>query len=267
MVLLLVVSSRGEQIKQCHVEQVIRTEGGAFILRLWGRLPSSATINPHTIAKGLRSARQQCTTSIKMATSLASAAASICPRAVVSTHRRRGAAKATASRARGAPVTVRASGAAYDEVFDGQTGQMVKVLSQSVETVSAGGLDWSYRKGVPEEGVEVKPNKIVLVHGAGLVGFTYSKLMKEMQEGGFECYAPDMPGHGATSKPAPGNGFKYDAASYSAALEAFITELGLSTADEPVDLVVSGFYTSQVRRERSTGMQSTLLSSSSSLSN
>lgn len=135
--------------------------------------------------------------------------------------------------------------AAYDEVFDGQTGQMVKVLSQSVETVSAGGLEWSYRVGRPEEG-DPKPNKVLFVHGAGLVAFTFSKLMKEMQMAGFECVAPDMPGHGATSKPAPG-GFKYDAAAYSAALEAFIAETGIA-ADEPVDLVVQGFFTSQVRK-------------------
>ena len=48
-------------------------------------------------------------------------------------------------------IRVRAVGPAYDEVFDGTTGQMEKVLSQSVESLSAGGLEWSYRVGVPEE--------------------------------------------------------------------------------------------------------------------
>ena len=122
---------------------------------------------------------------------------------------------------------------------------MVKTLSQSVETVSAGGLDWSYRLGVVEEGVEIKPNKVLLVHGAGLVSYTYSKLMRELQLKGYECYAPDMPGHGATSKPAPG-GFKYDAAAHQGALDAFIAETGIA-ADEQIDLIVSGFFTSQVR--------------------
>ena len=84
--------------------------------------------------------------------------ASVVPRAVAAPRR----ASRAARRAASAPV--RASGAAYDEVFDGNTGQMVKTLSQSVETVSAGGLDWSYRLGIPEEGVEVRPNKVLLVH-------------------------------------------------------------------------------------------------------
>jgi alpha-beta hydrolase superfamily lysophospholipase len=47
---------------------------------------------------------------------------------------------------------------------------------------------------------------VIFVHGAGLVAFTYSKLMKEMQEAGFQCYAPDMPGHGkphTTQTPKP----------------------------------------------------------------
>ena len=168
--------------------------------------------------------------------------ASVVPRAVAAPRR----ASRAARRAASAPV--RASGAAYDEVFDGNTGQMVKTLSQSVETVSAGGLDWSYRLGVPEEGVEVRPNKVLLVHGAGLVGFTYSKLMKELQLKGYVCVAPDMPGHGDSSKPAPGGGFAYDAAAYQSALDAFVTETALD-ADGPVDLVVSGFFTSQVRSE------------------
>lgn len=175
-----------------------------------------------------------------MATSIASAA-SICPRGAV-VHR--GVTRRRGARAAAARQMTRAA-ATYDEVFDGQTGQMEKVLSQAVETASAGGLDWRYRMGVPEDGVEVKPNKVLLVHGAGLVAYTYSKLMKEMQEAGFVCCAPDMPGHGGTSKPAP-SAFKYDAAAYSAALEAFISEMGLA-ADEPVDLVVSGFFTSQAR--------------------
>lgn len=170
--------------------------------------------------------------------SLASAAR-IAPTAALAPRR----ASRASRRASAAPV--RAAAPAYDEVFDGNTGQMVKTLSQSVETVSAGGLDWSYRLGVPEEGVETKPNKVLLVHGAGLVSYTYSKLMRELQLKGYECYAPDMPGHGATSKPAPG-GFKYDAAAYQGALDAFIAETGIA-ADEQIDLIVSGFFTSQVR--------------------
>ena len=107
-------------------------------------------------------------------------------------------ARARARRAaRAAPV--RASGATYDEVFDGATGQMIQTLSQSTETVSAGGLEWSYRLGVPEEGVEAQPHKVVLVHGAGLLAFTYSKLMRELQTQGYVCVAPDMP---ATAPPA-----------------------------------------------------------------
>ena len=173
--------------------------------------------------------------------SLASAAR-IAPTAALAPRR---ASRASRASRRASAAPVRAAAPAYDEVFDGNTGQMVKTLSQSVETVSAGGLDWSYRLGVPEEGVETKPNKVLLVHGAGLVSYTYSKLMRELQLKGYECYAPDMPGHGATSKPAPG-GFKYDAAAHQGALDAFITETGIA-ADEQIDLIVSGFFTSQVR--------------------
>jgi hypothetical protein len=112
-----------------------------------------------------------------MATPIASTA-SICPRI---THRgvtRRGAGAAGPNKAtaRRATVVTRA-GATYDSVFNSDSGQMDQVLSQAVENVSTPGLEWSYRAGVPEDGVDVKPNKVLFVHGAGLVAFTYSKLM------------------------------------------------------------------------------------------
>ena len=152
-----------------------------------------------------------------MASSLASAASLVPAGAVL---RARSRAPRRASRA--APV--RASGATYDEVFDGATGQMIQTLSQSTETVSAGGLEWSYRLGVPEEGVEAKPHKVVLVHGAGMLAFTFSKLMRELQTRGYVCVAPDMPGHGGTSKPPPSS-FAYDLSSYQNALGAFLDAL------------------------------------------
>jgi hypothetical protein len=52
----------------------------------------------------------------------------------------------------------------YVEVFDGQSGQMEKVLSQGVEAVTAGGLDWSFRVGVPADGAAAAvPNKVLPV--------------------------------------------------------------------------------------------------------
>ena len=140
-------------------------------------------------------------------------------------------------------IRVRAVGPAYDEVFDGTTGQMEKVLSQSVESLSAGGLEWSYRVGVPEEGTEAKPTKVIMVHGAGLNSFTYNKLSRELQTQGYTVYAPDMPGHGATSKPS--SGFDYSASAYMSALEAFMAAANIADVEDPVDLVVSGFITSQ----------------------
>jgi len=140
-------------------------------------------------------------------------------------------------------IHVRAAGPAYDEVFDGTTGQMEKVLSQSVESLSAGGLEWSYRVGVPEEGTEAKPTKVIMVHGAGLNSFTYNKLSRELQTQGYTVYAPDMPGHGATSKPS--SGFDYSASAYMSALEAFMAAANIANVEDPVDLVVSGFITSQ----------------------
>jgi pimeloyl-ACP methyl ester carboxylesterase len=173
-----------------------------------------------------------------MASSLASTASLVPAGAAL-----RARARAPRRAARAAPV--RASGATYDEVFDGATGQMIQTLSQSTETVSAGGLEWSYRLGVPEEGVEAKPNKVVLVHGAGALAFTFSKLMRELQTRGYICVAPDMPGHGATSKPPPAN-FAYDLRAYQTALESFLDEMDLGTSeDSQIDLVVSGFFTSQ----------------------
>ena len=132
-------------------------------------------------------------------------------------------------------------------MFDGATGQMVQTLSQSTETISAGGLEWSYRLGVPEEGVEAKPHKVVLVHGAGLLAFTYSKLMRELQTQGYVCVAPDMPGHGGTSKPPPAS-FAYDLSAYRNALGAFLDALDGASSDSDessIDLVVSGLFTSQ----------------------
>jgi len=86
--------------------------------------------------------------------------------------------KASVKAARRNAIRVRAFAPAYDEVFDGNSGQMEKVLSQSIESVSAGGLEWSYRVGVPEEGTEAKPTKVLMVHGAGLNSFTYNKLSR-----------------------------------------------------------------------------------------
>ena len=148
------------------------------------------------------------------------------------------------ARARTAPRRARslsrASGATYDEVFDGATGQMIQTLSQSTETVSAGGLEWSYRLGVPEEGVEAQPHKVVLVHGAGLLAFTYSKLMRELQTQGYVCVAPDMPGHGATSKPPPASATD----DFPRAERAFGISgragARIGGVDSPIDLVVSG---------------------------
>ena len=151
--------------------------------------------------------------------------------------------KASVKVARRTAIRVRAFAPAYDEVFDGNTGQMEKVLSQSVESVSAGGLEWSYRVGIPEEGTEAKPTKVLMIHGAGLNSFTYNKLSRELQKMGYTTFAPDMPGHGATSKPT--SGFDYSAASYQSALEAFMTAAGIADVEDPVDMIVSGYITSQ----------------------
>ena len=170
-----------------------------------------------------------------MASSLASSAC-IAPRAVA--FRVRGRVTHRPARA------VQTRAATYDEVFDGVSGQMVPVLSQSVESLSAGGLDWSYRLGVPEDDVEQQPNTVVLVHGAGMLSYTYSKLMKELQLKGYTCVAPDMPGHGASSKPSPSS-FKYDLKAYQSALSDFVNALNVTMEDDMIDLVVSGFFTSQ----------------------
>ena len=76
----------------------------------------------------------------------------------------------------------------------------------------------------------------------------YLLLMRELQTQGYVCVAPDMPGHGATSKPPPAS-FAYDLPAYQNALSEFLDALALgSEGDSPIDLVVSGFFTSQAAR-------------------
>ena len=138
--------------------------------------------------------------------------------------------------------------AAYAESFDAQTGQMVKTLTQSIETVDVSGQTWTQRRGRPpansKEGTtttttEKKEHPIVFIHGVGSCAYTFRQVSVLLQEKGYETYAPDVVGHGDSEK---SNGFKYDEKSYVEAMEAYVEKVGNG---KQVDLVAHGFIIPQ----------------------
>merc|ERR1719409_1052964 len=136
--------------------------------------------------------------------------------------------------------------AAYAESFDAQTGQMVKTLTQSIETVDVSGQTWTQRRGRPansKEGTttttEQKEHPIVFIHGVGSCAYTFRQVSVLLQEKGYETYAPDVVGHGDSEK---SNGFKYDEKSYVEAMEAYVEKVGNG---KQVDLVAHGFIIPQ----------------------
>ena len=138
------------------------------------------------------------------------------------------------------------SAAAYAESFDAQTGQMVKTLTQSIETVDVSGQTWTQRRGRPansKEGTttttEKKEHPIVFIHGVGSCAYTFRQVSVLLQEKGYETYAPDVVGHGDSEK---SNGFKYDEKSYVEAMEAYVEKVGNG---KQVDLVAHGFIIPQ----------------------
>ena len=144
-----------------------------------------------------------------------------------------------ASRARATPT--------YEKVFDENTGQDVDVLSQSIERASVGaGVEWSYRRGVamPREGESARDVPVVFVHGVGGRAYGFRSMSRELQERGFETYAPDVTGHGDSSKPSPGRGLSaYDVEATGEALVGFLEATGL--AEGQVDVVAHGYVLPQ----------------------
>jgi len=134
--------------------------------------------------------------------------------------------------------------AAYAESFDAQTGQMVKTLTQSIETVDVSGQTWTQRRGRPANSkggttTKKKEHPIVFIHGVGSCAYTFRQVSVLLQEKGYETYAPDVVGHGDSEK---SNGFKYDEKSYVEAMEAYVEKVGNG---KQVDLVAHGFIIPQ----------------------
>lgn len=134
---------------------------------------------------------------------------------------------------------------AMDEV-DPVTGEVLDSAARAPsasESVTAGGLTWAYRKGETDEaaavGVDCPP--VVLLHGLGGSSYSYRVTVEQLAGAGYEVYAPDFIGHGASSKPAPSS-FGYDEAAYKKALGEFMAAAPFS---KPVVLVVQGFILAQ----------------------
>eukprot|EP00472_Partenskyella_glossopodia_P004057 CAMPEP_0197531854 /NCGR_PEP_ID=MMETSP1318-20131121/37446_1 /TAXON_ID=552666 /ORGANISM="Partenskyella glossopodia, Strain RCC365" /LENGTH=433 /DNA_ID=CAMNT_0043088213 /DNA_START=45 /DNA_END=1343 /DNA_ORIENTATION=+ len=107
-------------------------------------------------------------------------------------------------------------------------------------TVDANGMTWSYSRTT---GADSSKPTIVFAHGILSSSYSFRDALKILQRDGYDAVAFDWPGFGETSKPAPGSSFSYSADDYTAALKAFLGEIGLN--DKPVVLVTQGFILGQ----------------------
>ena len=78
-------------------------------------------------------------------------------------------------------------------------------------------MTWAYRKADPEDGSDTAGKEpVLMLHGLGSHSFCYRDLMRLLAAGGYTSYAPDWPGHGASSKVSP-----FECASFWASCGAF----------------------------------------------
>jgi haloalkane dehalogenase len=115
--------------------------------------------------------------------------------------------------------------------------------AQASSSVQAGGLTWAYRTA-DVAAAAATPDKlpVLCLHGLGSCSYAYRNTIRLLGDAGHATFAPDWPGHGESSKPAPG-AFDYSADAYVAALEAFTAAVGLK--GKPYALVVHGFVLGQ----------------------
>lgn len=125
------------------------------------------------------------------------------------------------------------------EVITGTT-----MAAEAAERVEAGGLTWAYRR-VAANPAQATVGKlpVLCLHGLGCQSYAYRTTASLLGEAGHEVIAADWPGHGASSKPAPGSGFDYSAEAYTAALSQFVEAVGLG--GRPFALMVHGFVLGQ----------------------
>jgi pimeloyl-ACP methyl ester carboxylesterase len=114
----------------------------------------------------------------------------------------------------------------------------------AADEVQAGGLTFRFRKALPSTPARGAP-PVVLLHGVGSSGFEYRRLVGELADAhGLEAYAPDLLGHGGSSKPSSG----YDRAAYMSSLDALLGDggiLGPAGGSRPLSLVVHGYVLGQ----------------------
>ncbi|KAI8464082.1 MAG: cytidylyltransferase family-domain-containing protein [Monoraphidium minutum] len=106
--------------------------------------------------------------------------------------------------------------------------------------LSAGGLEWAYRRG-EVEGAGAGTADVLLLHGLGSSSYSYRNTLALLGGAGVTAVAPDWPGHGDSGKPGRGT-FGYTEADYTAALSAFVGALDIR---KPLALVVQGSVLSQ----------------------
>jgi pimeloyl-ACP methyl ester carboxylesterase len=99
------------------------------------------------------------------------------------------------------------------------------------------GTRWSYRCAEGKEGFPT----VVFLHGILSSSYSYRKVIDLLGQEGYNCVAPDWPGHGDSDVPASGK-FNYAADDYLHGLEAFLYKLNVK---ENYILVTQGFILGQ----------------------
>ena len=123
---------------------------------------------------------------------------------------------------------------------DGQVDPMtgMPVINAVLEKeVTINGTKIHYRCS---EGKESSPT-IVFLHGVLSSSYSYRKVIDLLGQEGYNCVAPDWPGHGDSDVPASGK-FNYRADDYLHLLEAFLYKLNVR---ENYILVTQGFILGQ----------------------
>lgn len=99
-------------------------------------------------------------------------------------------------------TAVRTHAAELDEI-DPVTGEVVtgtlaaRVPNNTVTTPSG---TWAFRSASPPADTPVQPQEVLLLHGLGSCSYAYRNTMQLLAAAGYRCWAPDWPGHGASSK-------------------------------------------------------------------
>jgi len=108
---------------------------------------------------------------------------------------------------------------------------MIQVNEQQIKV---GEFEWFYREVKPEQPLDRSP--VLFLHGLPSRSYTWSAMLPELAQVGFQAIAPDWLGFGQSDMPE-GYRFKYSVEGYVQALDAFLSALDLPK----VSIVVQGF--------------------------